>query len=119
MSIIRFPKHARCKALAASPQLLVSMAFTLLLSSSCANVGREFPTSRVSDIKIGQTTQAEIEQMFGSPWRTGVEDGQQTWTYGKYRYKLFGQTATKDLVIRFNAKNVVASYTFNTTERDK
>lgn len=86
---------------------------------SCANVGREFPDSRVPEILIGKTTQAQVEQMFGSPWRVGLEDGLRTWTYGKYRYRLFGQTNSKDLVIRFDDRDVVVSYSFNTTDHRK
>lgn len=86
---------------------------------ACANVGRDFQDSRVPEIIIGKTTQGQVEQMFGKPWRVGLEDGQRTWTYGKYRYKLFGQSNTKDLVIRFNETDVVVSYTFNTTEHNK
>lgn len=88
-----------------------------LVLSSCTTVGREFPDSRVADIRVGKTTQAEIRNMFGSPWRVGVDNGQRTWTYGMYRYQLFGQTDTKDLVVRFDANGVVASYSFNTTEQ--
>jgi hypothetical protein len=54
--------------------------------------------------------------MFGSPWRVGIEDGRRTWTYGKYRYRLFSETSTQDLVVRFDDKGIVVSYTFNTTE---
>ncbi len=48
--------------------------------------------------------------------RVGIEDGLRTWTYGRYRYRLFGRARTEDLVLRFDAQGVVASYTFNTTE---
>jgi hypothetical protein len=95
------------------------VALSVLFCVSCATVGRDFPTARVSDIAIGKTTQNEIRTMFGSPWRVGIEDGQRTWTYGKYRYRLFGQTTTQDLVVRFDERDVVASYTFNTTEPEK
>ena len=90
-----------------------------MILSSCATAGKDFPESRVAEIHIGKTTQAEIREMFGSPWRVGVEDGLATWTYGKYRYRLLGETNSKDLVIRFDAKNVVTSYSFNTTEHNK
>jgi hypothetical protein len=90
-----------------------------LFLASCANVGHEFPSEQVDGIKIGETTQADIQKMFGSPWRIGVEDGLRTWTYGKYKYKLFGESMSKDLVIRFDSSNVVVSYSFNTTEHDK
>jgi len=92
---------------------LVCLSF---IASSCMTVGQEFPESHVSDIRIGKTTQAEVQNMFGSPWRVGVENGQRTWTYGKYHYQLIGPANTKDLVIRFDANNVVVSYSFNTTD---
>jgi hypothetical protein len=98
---------------------VVGAVCLLLFVSACATVGRDFASSRVSEIHIGKTTQAEIEAMFGQPWRVGLEDGQRTWTYGKYRYRLLGQTSTEDLVIRFDKNNVVTSYTFNTTEKGK
>ncbi len=95
------------------------MALFLLVTMGCATVGKEFPVSRVSDIEINVTTQDRIRAMFGSPWRVGIEDGQQTWTYGKYRYSAFKETSTQDLVIRFNDKGVVSSYTFNTTDHSE
>jgi hypothetical protein len=103
----------------AAHALIVLPFVALLVLSACATAGRDFPASKVSDIQIGKTTQAQIEAMFGTPWRTGIEDGLRTWTYGKYRYSLFGQTSTEDLVIRFDKNNVVKSYTFNTTEPKK
>ena len=85
----------------------------VLLLAGCLTVGRDFPADRVGEIEIGHTTRDEIHRMFGEPWRTGLEDGRRTWTYGRYRYKLFGTTETRDLVVRFDALGVVASYTFN------
>ena len=85
---------------------------------ACVTVGREFPTQQVSKLKIGTTTQAQVTKLFGTPWRTGVEDGQRTWTYGHYHYALLGNTQTRDLVVRFDDAGVVASYTFNSTNPD-
>ena len=99
--------------------LLFAGLLFLFFLQGCATVGKEFPVTGVTDIKIGETTQEQILTMFGSPWRTGIEDGQLTWTYGRYRYNLFKEARTKDLVVRFNDKNVVVSYTYNTTEHDK
>jgi hypothetical protein len=87
-----------------------------LLFSGCATVGRDFPAYQVPRIKIGETTQTDIRSMFGPPWRVGVEDGTKTWTYGKYRYGIFAETSTQDLVVRFNDDGIVTSYTYNTTE---
>ena len=91
----------------------------ILFSSGCATVGQDFSVTKVSEIKIGKTTQNEIRVMFGSPWRIGIEDGMRTWTYGNYNYNLFSAKKAKDLVIRFDDRNIVTSYTFSTTEHNK
>ena len=101
-----------------SPSLwIVSLvvAGTALLAG-CVTVGRDFPAQRVAKLEIGATTRAQVRELFGTPWRTGVEDGQPTWTYGHYHYALLGDTRTRDLVVRFDAHDVVASYTFNSTD---
>ena len=85
--------------------------------TGCATVGQEFAATRVIEIKIGETTQQEIKQMFGEPWRTGIEDGLVTWTYADYKYYLFAPEDTQDLVIRFDKKQRVKSYAFNTTRK--
>ena len=84
--------------------------------AGCATIGHEFPAASVHQVTIGQTTQEELLRMFGQPWRTGIEDGKTTWTYGYYKYSLFGRTRSRDLVLRFDDQKVVKSYTFNTTE---
>ena len=99
--------------------LLGLAVMAVLFAASCISTGRDFSVSRVPEIKIGKTTQDDIRAMFGSPWRVGVEDGRRTWTYGKYRYRLFGETTTQDLVVRFDEHGVVVSYTFNTTEHQE
>jgi hypothetical protein len=100
------------------------LASLLLIGSICATqltgcftVGQEFAASRVPDIKIGQTRKQDISQMFGTPWRTGLEDGHATWTYGIYKYSLFGGDDTQDLLVRFDSQSVVHSYTFSSTRK--
>lgn len=73
----------------------------------------------VGNIQIRQTTQKDIKGWFGNPWRIGVEDGLTTWTYGRYRYSLFGSTQSTDLVVRFDSSAVVVSYTFSTTQHEE
>ena len=98
--------------------LLLAIAGTVALPvTGCVSVGQEFAASRTMEIKIGQTTQREIREIFGEPWRVGIEDGRKTWTYGKYKYSLFGSDKTEDLVVRFDDRGVVRSYTFNTTRQ--
>jgi len=88
----------------------------MALLAGCMTIGRDFPAQRISQLEIGATTREQVRELFGAPWRTGVEDGQPTWTYGLYRYALLGTTRTRDLVVRFDAHDVVASYSFNSTD---
>ena len=87
----------------------------LLLVVGCARVGHKFNVAGVAQIQIGQTSKSDVMTLFGTPWRTGIEDGRETWTYGYYKYSLFSDAKTRDLVLRFNADGKVVSYTFNST----
>jgi outer membrane protein assembly factor BamE (lipoprotein component of BamABCDE complex) len=100
---------------------LRSLIMVMFLSSAagCATVGHEFPAGQVSTIKIGETTQNDIRATFGNPWRTGIENGLRTWTYGIYQYSLFDDASTEDLLIRFDKRGIVSSFVFNTTKRSK
>ncbi|MDD1635450.1 MAG: hypothetical protein LUQ06_03905 [Methylococcaceae bacterium] len=91
----------------------------LLLSSGCASVGHEFPAGQISTIHIGETTQNDIYTTFGKPWRTGMDNGMKTWTYGNYRFSLFSDHSAEDLVVKFDKRNIVSAFTFNTTKRSK
>lgn len=95
------------------------MVMALFSVAGCATVGHEFPAGQVSTIKIGETTQNEIRSIFGNPWRTGIEDGLRTWTYGIYHYSIFDDASTEDLLVRFDKHGVVSSFVFNTTKRSK
>ena len=97
----------------------LGLLMLLLLSSGCATVGHEFPSGQVSTIRIGETTQKDVAATFGTPWRTGIENGMKTWTYGNYHYSLFTDSSTEDLVIKFDKRNIVAAFVFNTTKRSK
>ena len=102
-------------------QLIFSLVAAILIicATGCFNVGHDFPVGQVSAIKIGTTTQKDIRSMFGSPWRVGIENGERTWTYGKYHYSVFSEASTRDLVIHFNDQGTVTSYSFNTTEHQE
>ncbi len=89
--------------------VLVGAFLTML---GCATVGKDFPVELVPQIQTGKTTQNDIERMFGKPWRTGLDNGKVSWTYGKYRYSITG-SHTNDLVIRFDPNKVVESWTYN------
>ena len=86
-----------------------------LLCAGCATVGHEFPADQVKTIQVGKTSKEEIRKTFGEPWRVGLEDGLETWSYGRYQYRMFSEKDAMDLVVRFNDRDIVESYTFNTT----
>ena len=97
--------------------LMCGAAAALLLSLvvGCVSVGAEFPVQRVPELRLGETTRDEVQRVFGEPWRTGLEDGQRTWTYGEYHLSAFGGAHARDLVVRFDDRGVVSSYSFNST----
>jgi len=97
--------------------LLLALILGMLLTA-CASVGKPYPEHKVSEIQVGETTREQIEEMFGAPWRTGLESGKTTWTYGHYRYSLFSDDRTSDLVVRYDEHNRVESYTYNRTTAD-
>jgi hypothetical protein len=74
------------------------------------SVGKPFPVNQVRQIEIGTTSKIDVRQMFGDPWRTGLEDGFKTWTYGEYSVN-----NSRDLVIRFDEKGLVKSYSFSSS----
>ena len=102
--------------------LLIAMFVVVMSLAGCASMGRDFPSGMVSEIRIGETTQAEVREMFGKPWRVGIDSGTRVWTYGRYRYSLFEAVApseTEDLVIRFDHRGVVQAYNYNTTRHQQ
>lgn len=96
-----------------------AVVFCGLLLAGCISAGHQFPAGQVSSIRIGETTQNDIYTMFGAPWRTGLDNGLKTWTYGDYQYSLFEENSAEDLVIKFDKRGVVNSFTYNTSKRSK
>lgn len=86
--------------------------------AGCVTIGTPFQSAGVKSIVIGETTQQDIVKGFGTPFRTGVEDGNPTWTYAHYRLGVFGPQQTKDLYIKFDASGKVKSYSFNSNVED-
>ena len=85
------------------------------LASGCATMGHDFDSTTLDWVRDGETGKNEILAKLGNPFRVGLEAGDQTWTYGYYRYSLFGESRTKDLVFRFDAAGKVKSWTLNTS----
>ena len=91
--------------------LMMLVALSLPVTGCMPTVGEAFPFYKVRQIEVEKTTMAEIREMFGEPWRTGLENGERTWTYGEY-----GVSISRDLVIRYDDQNVVKSYSFSSSE---
>lgn len=91
------------------------LVLALLASTiGCATVGHEFSPDRVPQITIGQTTKSDMRLMFGEPYRRGIDDGDSTWTYVHYKFRLFGEhMKTRDLLIRWDRDDRVRSYSYN------
>jgi len=101
------------------PSKIVLVSLLTVFLGACVSVGKNFPSEQFSWIQKNETDRKEVEKELGDPFRTGIDDGLLTWTYGYYRYSLCGQTKTKDLVIYFNKDGTVSSYTFNTSFPDE
>lgn len=87
-----------------------------LLAVGCAgfNLGKEFPAPAKDTIRVGVTTQADIQQRFGEPTQVGIEDGDTIWTYYFVR-KTPDQELSKQLYVKFTAAGVVKSYSYTSS----
>lgn len=94
--------------------ILASAAALLSLAAGCATIGHSFSAGRVREIEIGRTSKSELLGLFGLPYRRGVEDGDSTWTYLHYKVRMFGEhLRTQDLYVRFDEKDRVKSFSYN------
>ena len=85
---------------------------------ACVSLGQRFDAGAVKTIVVGKTTQSDVEKIFGEPFRTGVDDGDTTWTFLDYRFGIFGRPRATDLMVKFNANGTVKSYAFNTNQSE-
>jgi len=95
--------------------LVIALLSSVLLAG-CATVGKDFATHNVEDIEIGETTRDDIQAMFGDPGAPALRMASAPGPMAKYRYSLFDDAETTDLVVRFNQDGTVSSYVYNTTE---
>ena len=76
----------------------ISLIIFFAIIVSCATVGNDFPgRDRVKNIQQGKTTKLEILDMFGAPYRRGMENGDETWTYVYWKVNIFAGKYSKDL----------------------
>ena len=85
-------------------QVILAMLF---LSISCASVGRNFKSERVEEVKQGTTTQAQVRELFGEPWKRKVVAGSITWQY-QYAKSGCASGQRKELDVTFDENKVVS-----------
>ena len=96
-------------------KIIVISVFLSLFCSACITIGKPFPVQEVPTIVINQTTSRDLLDVFGQPYRTGMDDGDETWTYVHYKLRMAGEQQTRDLYVRFNTNGTVKSYSFNSS----
>ena len=98
-----------------------TLVLNLLLLASlffigCGTTGKNFNESLHKNIVVGTTTHKEIQAMFGSPFKKGVQNGYKTWTYEYNFYNALGNNITKDIIIVFTQSGVVKSHQMMTNQ---
>jgi len=88
-----------------------------MLAAGCVTSGKYF-ASETSWIKPNKTRQEEVRGLLGDPFMVGNSGGSPTWTYGYYRYKLVGESFTKELKFYWNGDRTVQSFSFNSSFPD-
>ncbi|MCH8156217.1 MAG: hypothetical protein IID18_00435 [Nitrospinae bacterium] len=87
-----------------------------LLTTGCAAGGQNFDISQSKTIQNNITTQTEILDKFGSPFKEGFHNGQVMWTYQFDQWNALGPAKSKDLVILFDENNIVRAYRYTSSE---
>jgi hypothetical protein len=87
-----------------------------LLFIGCGTTGKNFNESLHKNIVVGTTTHKEIQAMFGSPFKKGIQNGYKTWTYEYNFYNALGNNITKDIIIVFTQSGVVKSHQMMTNQ---
>jgi len=90
----------------------------LLFLAGCGTMGKDFNTSQVNNIQNHVTSQSEIIENFGIPFKEGTQNGMVMWTYQFDQYNAIGSDHSKDLVILFDKEDTVNSYRFTSTRSE-
>jgi len=93
---------------------LSALLCALSFWTGCVTRGSDFP-SDMAWIKKNQTTVQDIKQVLGEPYMVGNSSGTVTWTYGYYKYRLIGESHTKELKFYFAPDKKVDSFAFQSS----
>ena len=87
----------------------ISIAIFSIFLAGCGSIGENFDSTKVQNIKNNVTTQAQIVEWFGEPFKKGQENGRTMWTYQYDKYS-GSNTKSKDLVLLFDESGKVIAY---------
>ncbi len=87
----------------------------ILWITGCGTVGKDFESDKVQNIQKNVTTQSEVLDWFGIPFKEGLENEHVMWTYQYDQWNAFSDTQSKDLVILFDENNIVKAYRFTSS----
>ena len=90
--------------------LLFVLITCMAVMSGCGSVGKDFDIEMAQTIQNGKTTQSDIKKMFGSPFKTGVQNGNPVWVYEKNVYRALGKDSSKSLIVEFDHKGIVTGH---------
>ena len=90
--------------------ILIILVF--LFWMGCASVGKKFDSKKVKNIQNNVTTQLEILEWFGVPFKEGTENDYTMWTYQIDKWRMLGEVKSKGLVILFDDQNKVKAYRY-------
>lgn len=88
------------------------LLFLCLFVVACGTVGKDFDSSKVQKIQNNVTTQLEVLDWFGVPYKEGTENKHTMWTYQLDTWQAIGEGQSKGLVILFDDKNIVKAYRY-------
>ncbi len=94
--------------------VLVAAGVAGVMGSGCVTQGKYFP-SETEWVKANQTQQKDVRHLLGDPHFVGSSGGTPTWTYGYYKYRLIGQSSTKELKLYWNPDSTVRNYSFTSS----
>ncbi len=100
---------------------IIPLLVGLFLFTNCATtpykIGREFDIGKITDLKIGVTTEKEVLLYFGEPYRKGLHNGSKVYTYVNENLFIESDKEVRKegntLVIEFDKNGFVKNYYLN------
>ena len=95
-----------------SLRTIILSIFIIPLVVGCGTVGKDFDSSKITKIQNNLTTQLQVLDWFGVPYKEGTENRFTMWTYQVDTWQAIGEGQSKGLVILFDDKNIVKAHRY-------